>query len=293
MDQAAQLRNIIKGNAKPEHLSRVITVTSGKGGVGKSSFAVNLALHLQRMGKKVVVLDADFGLANIEIMLGTRPSANLADLMYGGKTLKDILTEGPEGVGFISAGSGIKELANLKREQIFYVLHSLVELDDLADVIIIDTGAGITDSVLDFVVFSQEVLLIVTPEPTSITDAYALLKTLHSRQEFETSQTRIKLVANRVKNEQEGKEIFDKVSIVAEKFLNVPLQYLGCIPEDKEVSKAIIKQVPLLQCNPSSVAALSMIRLANQLEDLPMNQVQEVKGIKKIFTNLLHAKLKK
>ena len=163
MDQAEQLRNIIKTRVPPKRVSRVITITSGKGGVGKTSLAVNLALQLQKKGKRVVILDADFGLANIEVMLGVRPTCNLADLMFQGKALKEIIMKGPEDIGFISGGSGIKELANMTRDQIFYVMQSLSELDDLADIIIIDTGAGINSSVLDFAAASEEVLLVATP----------------------------------------------------------------------------------------------------------------------------------
>ncbi|MEG1457718.1 MAG: P-loop NTPase, partial [Acetivibrio sp.] len=170
MDQATQLRNIIKtSNVLPRPAARVITITSGKGGVGKSSISVNLAIQLRRMGKRVIIMDTDFGLANIEVMLGIRPQYNFADLIFKGKSLREIVTMGPEGIGFISGGSGIQELSNLTKEQIMRLSQSLYELDELVDIIIIDTGAGIADSVLEFVAASSEVLLIVTPEPTSIT----------------------------------------------------------------------------------------------------------------------------
>ena len=183
MDQAENLRNQVRANtqqsSKKPQIARVITVTSGKGGVGKSSVSINLAIQLSRQGKKVIVFDADFGLANIEVMLGLRPEYNLADLMFRGKTLKDIITYGPENIGFISGGSGINELANMTKEQIYSLIQRLYELDNMADIIIVDTGAGISDAVLEFVAASEEVLLVATPEPTSITDAYALLKTLN------------------------------------------------------------------------------------------------------------------
>ena len=157
MDQAESLRNIIKKQEIDEkkRTARVITVTSGKGGVGKTSFSVNLAIQLHRLGKRVVVLDADFGLANIEIMLGIRPKYNLADLMFRGKSIQDVITYGPEGIGFLSGGSGINEMANLSREQVFWLIQKMEELDKEADVIIVDTGAGIGDSVLEFVAASE------------------------------------------------------------------------------------------------------------------------------------------
>lgn len=293
MDQAEQLRNIIKTRVPPQKVSRVITITSGKGGVGKTSLAVNLALQLQKKGKRVVILDADFGLANIEVMLGVRPTYNLADLMFQGKALKDIIMEGPEDIGFISGGSGIKELANMTRDQIFYVMQSLSELDHIADVIIIDTGAGITASVLDFAAASEEVLLVVTPEPTSITDAYALLKTLNRTQEFQASRTVIKLVSNRVRSQKEGREIFDKVSLVAEKFLNIQLEYLGAVIDDANVSKAVMQQKPLMIAYPNSHAANSIERLADTLESGNAAIIDSGKGIKKLFKSLIHAKMKR
>lgn len=293
MDQAEQLRNIVKMQTVPRSVSRVITVTSGKGGVGKSSISVNLALQLQRMGKKVVLLDADFGLANIEVMLGIRPTANLADLMFRGKSLSDIIMYGPEGIGFISGGSGIKELTSLKRDQVFYVMQSLTELDQFADVIIVDTGAGIADTVLDFAAASEEVLLVATPEPTSITDAYALLKTLNRMQEFQASRTVIKLIANRVKDQKEGLEIYNKIGVVAEKFLNIQLEYLGAVINDPNASKAVIQQQPLTLSYPSSPATSCISNLVNKLEGMNIEEEQDNKGIKRLFTSLIHAKMKK
>lgn len=293
MDQAEQLRNIIKMQVQPQKVSRVITITSGKGGVGKTNLAVNLAIELQKRGQRVVILDADFGLANIEVMLGVRPIYNLADLMFKGKTLKDIIIPGPKGIGFISGGSGIKELASLTRDQVFYVMQSLSELDDIADVIIVDTGAGIADTVLEFAAASEEVLLVVTPEPTSITDAYALLKTLNRTQDFQASRTIIKLVSNRVSDWREGKEIFDKVSVVADKFLNIKLEYMGAMLNDRNVSKAVMQQKPLVLAYPHTAAALSISYLAGNLQEGQMFSEPKDKGIKRLFTNLIHAKMKK
>ena len=172
MDQAEQLRNIIKASSRPQRpLARVITVTSGKGGVGKSNTAINLAIQFRKMGQRVIILDADFGLANIEIMFGTVPKHNLCDLIYQGKNIKDIITWGPMEVGFISGGSGIAGMSNLSRDYLNYIIQNLAELDEMADTIIVDTGAGISDAVLEFLVSSGEILLVTTAEPTSITDS--------------------------------------------------------------------------------------------------------------------------
>ena len=181
MDQADKLREKVEMLKEQVPSARVIAVTSGKGGVGKTSISVNLALQFQQQGKRVVILDADFGLANVEIMLGIRPQYNLADLIFNDKSIEEIITEGPNGVGFISGGSGVQDLVNLDKEKLKKLIAKLVKLDSLYDVIIIDTGAGIADSVIEFVLSSPEVLLVVTPEPTSITDAYSLLKAVNRK----------------------------------------------------------------------------------------------------------------
>lgn len=293
MDQAEQLRKLVKKNSQPRSIARVITVTSGKGGVGKSSISVNLAIQLSRMGKKVVIFDADFGLANIEIMLGIRPQYNLADLMFRGKNLQDIITEGPDKIGFISGGSGIQELTRLTREQIIYLTQKLFQLDKLADVIIIDTGAGIADSVLEFVAASSEVILVATPEPTSITDAYALLKTLNKKSEFSVDNTNICMLANRIVNEEDGNELYEKLRVVSDKFLQIPLTYLGGIPQDNNVSKAVIQQKPVTHLYPNSEASKAIHRIAEKLCNNTEEVVQEKKGMAQLFSYLIKSKYRK
>jgi len=295
MDQAQNLRNIIKAGSTKEVLSRVITVTSGKGGVGKSNLAINLAISLSRLGKKVVVLDADFGLANIEVMLGIRPQYNLSDLMFRGKSLSEIITEGPENVGFISGGSGIREMTNLTKEQLINLSSRLSELDRQTDVVIIDTGAGISGNVMEFVVLSGEVLLIATPEPTSITDAYALLKTLNYQPEFTREHCHIKLIANKVSNEKDGKELFEKLSVVADKFLNISLEYMGAVPSDNNMSKAVMKQQPLTIAYPNSQAARAIDDMARSIT-APQGETlvkSKRKGLAGIFSETLKRTLKR
>lgn len=294
MDQAQNLRNIIKAGSTKEVLSRVITITSGKGGVGKSNLAINLAISLSRLGKKVVVLDADFGLANIEVMLGIRPQYNLADLMFRGKSLAEIITEGPENVGFISGGSGIREMTNLTKEQLINLSARLAELDRQTDVVIIDTGAGISENVMEFVMLSAEVLLIATPEPTSITDAYALLKTLNHQPEFTREHCHIKLIANKVVNEKNGRELFEKLSIVADKFLNISLEYMGAVPSDANMSKAVMKQQPLSIVYPNSQAARAIDDIARSIAD-PQGEAlvkPARRGLVGIFSETLKRTLK-
>ena len=288
MDQAEQLRKLVKqGGSLQKNLARVITVTSGKGGVGKSSISVNLAIELARMGKRVLIMDVDFGLANIEVMLGIRPEYNLADMMFRGKSLADIVIKGPEGIGFISGGSGIHELTSLTREQIVNLTMRLVELDEMADIVIIDTGAGIADAVLEFVSASTEVLLVATPEPTSITDAYALLKTLYRKSEFSAENTRIKVIANRVTAQNEGRELFEKINLVVKKFLKFGMEYLGDIPQDEQVSKAIIRQKPVVLSAPDSGAGKALRKLATKLAGASVPPPDERKGIAQLFGNLI------
>lgn len=293
MDQAEQLRNIIKKQTLEKKVARVITVTSGKGGVGKSSISVNLAIELSKLGKKVIVLDADFGLANIEVMLGIRPQYNIADIMYHGKNIEDIITPGPVGTSFISGGSGIGELANVTKEQINSLTKKLYVLDELADIIIIDTGAGITDSVLEFVVASSEVLLVTTPEPTSITDAYALLKTLNKKEEFSSLNTKIKLIANRVDSTGEAKQLFNKLNLVVGKFLDFNIEYLGAVPQDNMVSKAIMQQKPYTMLYPSSSSSKAIVQLAQTLCENKGQAISSNKGIAQLFSYLYHSKLKR
>jgi len=292
MDQAEQLRKMMQqSESKPK--ARVITVTSGKGGVGKTSISINLAIQLTRLGKRVVVFDADFGLANIEVMLGVRPQYNLADMMFRGKDLADIITQGEEGISFISGGSGIQELASMNREQVMFLTSRLIALDKYADVIIVDTGAGISDSVLEFVLASTEVLLVATPEPTSITDAYALLKALNRKTEFVKEHTSIKMISNRVKNDAEGQNVYEKMSVVSEKFLNIPITYLGPVPMDEQISKAVMRQKPVSVINPDAPASRAIKQIAEKLLELETEEISDKRGMFQLFSNLIRNRMSK
>lgn len=213
MDQAEKLRNIVKQNKEKymeqeeiihniavkvgrerQKKAKVITVTSGKGGVGKSSMSINLAIQLKKLGNNVIIFDADFGLANIEVMFGAVPQYNLSDVIFKGKNIREIIVKGPLDIGFVSGGSGINGLGNMTREQVMFLVETLEQLEAMTDILIIDTGAGISDSVIEFLLSSEEILLVTTPEPTSITDSYALLKTLNSRAGEESRDITVKLV---------------------------------------------------------------------------------------------------
>ncbi len=289
MDQAEQLR-IIKANKISRPLARVITVTSGKGGVGKSNTAINLAIQFRKMGKRVIILDADFGLANIEIMFGTVPKHNLCDLIYQGKNIRDIITWGPMEVGFISGGSGIAKMSNLSRDYLVYIIQNLAELDAIADIIIVDTGAGIADAVLEFLVASGEILLVTTPEPTSITDSYSLLKALYRHPSFKEEDTKVKMIANRVEKESEGDILFKKLNAVVARYLKIPMTYLGCVPQDSQLSRAVMQQMPVSLQNPNAKSSLAYAKMAAKLLGKEETERQPMRGMAAFFSHIVTGK---
>ena len=288
MDQAEQLRNIIKASSQPQRpLARVITVTSGKGGVGKSNTAINLAIQFRKMGYKVIILDADFGLANIEIMFGAVPKHNLYDLIYQGKNIRDIITWGPMEVGFISGGSGIAGMSNLSRDYLNYIIQNLVELDEMADIIIVDTGAGISDAVLEFLVASGEILLVTTPEPTSITDSYSLLKALNRHPRYSAEESQIKVIANKVFGEAEAEALYAKLEAVVGRYLKVPITYLGMIPHDTQLAKAVMQQMPVSLDNPRARSAVAYEAIAAKLMNKELNAKLTKRGMEAFFSHII------
>lgn len=285
-DQAEKLRVLartlkhraeceIKGAPKK---NRVITVTSGKGGVGKSNFTINFALALGALGQRVMILDADLGMANIDVILGITPSYNLYHVLKGQKTIQEVIVTGPQGLQVIAGGSGMQELANLRRWQIEQFIGKLEALEGLADILIIDTGAGLARNVMSFVLAADEVIVITTPEPTAITDAYGLVKTMSMKKKSGV----VHLVVNKVENVQEANITASKFSIVAEKFLKLNIENLGFILDDPLVSKAVKSQEAFLLKYPKSPAAQCVKRLAAQLvTDQPSHA--EPSGIKAFF----------
>jgi len=278
IDQAIGLRNKMTDNprqnweipgpdwtkiAPPEQAIRVIAISSGKGGVGKSSVVVNLALALDRLGKRVLIMDADLGLANIDILLGLTPKFNISHVLDGSKRIEDVLVQGPGKVRVMPASSGVQELTKLTDEQKLIFLEMLDGLETEIDILLIDTGAGISDTVVYFNLAAQEKIVLVTPEPTSLTDAYALIKVLYTRHE----ERHFRILTNAVKDEADGKLIFAKISKVADHFLDgLSLDYLGAIPYDGSMSKSVIQQKPLLELFPRAPAAKAFVTLANKLQ---------------------------
>ena len=287
MDQAEQLRILKAGRHASRSLARVITVTSGKGGVGKSNTSINLAIQFRKMGQRVIILDADFGLANIEIMFGAVPKHNLCDLIYQGKNIKEIITWGPMEVGFISGGSGIAGMSNLSRDYLNYIVQNLVQLDEMADTIIIDTGAGISDAVLEFLVASGEILLVTTPEPTSITDSYSLLKALNRHPRYSGETTSVKVIANKVADEEEAKALFAKLEAVVVRYLRVPVTYLGMIPHDQLLARAVMQQMPVSLENPRARSTLAYEELAAKLMNKELNRNLTKRGMAAFFSHII------
>lgn len=285
MDQAAQLRNVIKMRSQAEEAAkaRVFTITSGKGGVGKSNVAVNLAIQFRKLGKRVVIFDADLGLANVEVMFGSIPKYNLSDLIYRGKTMKEIITPGPLDIGFISGGSGIMALNNLSRDQIMYLVRSLSELDQIADVVLIDTGAGISDSVMEFVLASAEILLVATPEPSSLTDSYSLLKALFRNPNFPQNEAEIYVIANKVLSNEDAEAVYEKLDSVVHQFLNADIRYLGMIPQDTLLEKAVRQQKTVSLLYPEAQSTKAFEVLAKNL----LNHEQKEYVMKRGFLQML------
>jgi flagellar biosynthesis protein FlhG len=245
------------------HSIRVMTVSSGKGGVGKSNIVVNLALAFDRMGKKVLILDADLGLANIDLLLGLTPKFNVSHVLSGAKKFREVLVQGPGNIRIMPASSGVQQLTQLTDEQKLLFLQMLEDVEAEIDVLLIDTAAGISDTVLYFNLAAQERIIVVTPEPTSLTDAYALIKVLFVRH----GERYFKVLANAVESERAGKVIFGNISKVAEHFLDgLSLDYLGSVPYDPNIPKAVLHQSPFLGLFPESPASRAIAYVAGRIE---------------------------
>lgn len=282
MDQAIGLRELMKEHRKAQSKLRVIGVTSGKGGVGKSNVAANLAILAARAGNRTLILDADLGLANIEILYGLKPRYHLGHLLDGDVPVKDVIAEGPEGVKVLPAGHGIQQLTRLDEAQRLRLVSAIDQLEEDFDILFIDVGAGIGDNVLFFIGAAQEALLVVSPEPTSLTDAYATLKVL-----CQEGGTRFfNVVVNQAPNETVAKDIFDKLSSVVSRFLGAKMRWLGWLPRDENVHRAVMSQKPLVALFPSSPATRALNIVADTLFHEPP-PVQLEGGLKFLWSRLL------
>lgn len=248
------------------HPVQVIAVTGGKGGVGKTNVSVNLALALAELGRRVVLLDADLGLANVDVLLGLTTKRTLADVIAGECDLRDVLIPGPGGIRVVPAASGTQSMVQLSTLQHSGLIQAFSDIGEELDVLIIDTAAGIGDGVISFVRAAQEVMLVVTDEPTSIADAYALIKLLNR----DYGISRFRVLANMAHAPQEGRNLFSKLTKVTERFLDVALQYVGAIPYDEAMRKAVQKQRAVYEAYPRSKCALAFKAVAQKVDSWPL-----------------------
>jgi len=260
-DQASSLRRM-----NQSRLIKVIAVTGGKGGVGKTNVTLNTAISLAQQGKRVMVLDADLGLANVDVLLGLRVEKNLSHVLSGECTLDDVLVEGPYGIKIAPATSGSQSMTELTPIEHAGLIRAFSELQSQIDVLIVDTAAGISDMVLSFSKASQDIMMVVCDEPTSLTDAYALIKILNK----EHGIFRFKIVANMVRSMREGDELFSKLTKVTNRFLDVALELVAVIPFDENVRKSVRKQKAVVEAFPTSPAAMAIRRLAKKSMEWPI-----------------------
>ncbi|MGE5454719.1 MAG: MinD/ParA family protein [Methylocystaceae bacterium] len=291
-DQADKLRDMAR-NIKQQIESdlmknrprtRVVVVTSGKGGVGKTNFALNLSIAMARMGQKVILMDADMGLANVDIILGIVPEFNLYHVVRGEKKIREVMEKGPAGIRIIPGGSGVQEMANLPDKDLQWVINDLSTIDGEADLLIIDTGAGIANNVISFLAAADDIIVVTTPEPTALADAYGLIKTASHH----GVGSNVYAVINKCANSDEGRVAFEKLQMVATRFLDMEIKLIGLISEDELVEKAVRRQEAFINY-PESRAAGDIYAIARhmlQINDNTRSQPSGIRGFFKALTTL-------
>ena len=258
LDQAANLRRLANKDSSKKK-AKIITITSGKGGVGKSNFVVNMGITLHKKGKKVLIFDADIGMGNDDVLMGVLPRYNVFDLLEG-KDINEVVVEGPYGINLLPGGSGINYIENLEEKERLAFIEKLTSLDEY-DYIFIDTGAGINKNVLAFIACSEETIVITTPEPTSLTDAYSLIK---ATDHFKLTDT-ANVIVNRAFSIKDGEETYNKLKRAVDKFLTIKINYLGSISEDRKLVEGVRAQVPFTILYPKCDASRSIERISNKL----------------------------
>jgi flagellar biosynthesis protein FlhG len=292
-DQAHLLRQLSnslagKQTVSKERTTRVVTIASGKGGVGKSNFALNFALSLKELGQKVVIIDLDIGMANLDILMGTTPKFHLMDMISHQKSIWDVLEKGPNQLEYLAGGTGFNNLLQLSDAERQYFFQELEKLHGYADTILIDTGAGLTKESQQCHLSADEVILLTTPEPTSMADAYSIVKILNGHKPSVSFQ----LLINRVTHPKEGMEVASKFKMAVQSFLNKDLKIFGAMPEDEMIKKSVLKQVPFYIGYPRSAASVMLKKLAERFVSGAPTTTSESGGIKgfiKNLTRLIHS----
>lgn len=283
LDQAEALRKLVNSEEQEQKntSTKIITVTSGKGGVGKSNFVVNLAISLQNKGKKVLIFDADLGMGNDDVLMGLYPKYNIFDIIFNGLELEDIIIEGTNGVSLIPAGSALSKAQELSESEKKSFLGKLEVLDQY-DYILMDTGAGVNKDVLSFIAASEELIIVTTPEPTSITDAYSLVKTT----DHYKLKTKAKIIINKAFTIEEGEETYNKFNRAVSRFLKIEVEYLGCILEDKKLVQSVRQQKPFIILYPNCDAAKGIENIAMKLIGEEISSLNGARGLFKRLFNI-------
>ncbi|MGR9071574.1 MAG: MinD/ParA family protein [Gammaproteobacteria bacterium] len=245
---------------------RVIAITSGKGGVGKTNVSANLGVALARMGRRTALLDADLGLANVDVLLGVYPQYNLSHVLSGDKTLSEVMVEGPSGLKIIPASSGVQKMSELSSAEQACLIHAFSDIDRELDVLLVDTAAGISGSVINFARASQEIILVVCDEPTSLTDAYAFIKLMNR----DYGLHHFHILTNRVGNLRQGRALFEKLMKVTDRYLDVALSLVGVVTEDENLRKAVLKQCAVVDAFPESASSKAFVDIAKKIDAWPV-----------------------